>query len=379
MGTDPTRQLTLTPIFWTGRSGSYPFAASYSSLIQQYIGDVAADSGSRSNVFASLTQYYQKSPSGRLHVRYDVQGREITIGKPYIVRDSLPRTCAVSGGRIYHNDPVGYTTCVADADIAHEVQRVLQRRHWSADLDDVYAIFLPKHVEVCFYRHNPGGQQCSVNNGRSSAFCAYHSYARSTPQAIYATLPFPVYRSPTGSSCSAEFQAPDAGYPNHTPDADVVLSGFSHEVSEAITDPRLTGWIARDGNENGDLCSDVYGAFTGPSGAMWNQTINGHHYLTQEEFSNKEYAPALGGCVQDENAPTITSVSVRGASGRTVTVRGTGFRPGRTTVLFDGAPGSDVTGSGTTRLTVTAPPDVPVADVQVGTPNGTSAVFAGSG
>ncbi len=121
----------------------------------------------------------------------------------------------------------------------------------------------------------------------------------------------------------------------------------------------------------------MYGAFDGPSGAMWNQTVNGHHYLTQEEFSNKEYAPGLGGCVQDENVPTITSLSTGGASGRTVTVRGTGFRPGRTTVLFGGVPGSDITGSGTTKLSVTAPPQVPVADVQVRTPNGTSAVFAG--
>ena len=379
MATDPTTPLTLTPIFWTGRSGSYSFATSYTNLIQQYIGDVAADSGLRSNVFASLTQYYLKSAQGRRHVHYEVQGRDVTIGTPYLVRDSLPRTCAVGKGRIYHNDPVGYTTCVADTDIAHEVQRVLQRQHWTADMNHLYAIFLPKHVEVCFYRGNPGDQQCSVNNGRSSAFCAYHSYAKGAPQAIYATLPFPVYRSPTGSSCSAEFQAPDAGYPNHTPDADVVLSGFSHEVSEAITDPKLTAWIARDGTENGDLCSDIYGAFAGPSGAMWNQTINGHHYLTQEEFSNKEYAPGLGGCVQDENVPTLTSLSVGGTSGQTVTLHGTGFRPGHTTVLFGTTRTTDVVGTTTTVVKVTAPPNVSLDDVRVRTPNGTSAAISAGG
>ncbi len=64
MATDPSTPLTITPIFWTGRSGSYSFATSYTNLIQQYIGDVAADSGSRSNVFASLTQYYLKSAAG---------------------------------------------------------------------------------------------------------------------------------------------------------------------------------------------------------------------------------------------------------------------------------------------------------------------------
>jgi hypothetical protein len=28
--------------------------------------------------------------------------------------------------------------------------------------------------------------------------------------------------------------------------------------------------------------------------------INGHHYLTQEEFSNKDFAKTGGGCLQSE-------------------------------------------------------------------------------
>lgn len=375
MATDPSTPLTITPIFWGGNSPRYGFSTSYVNLILQYLTDVTHDSGATSNVYAALTQYYMTAKTGP-HVRYDFAGRWTTVGHPLIVPDKIPATCATNTGRIYHNDPIGYTTCVADRDIAHEVQKVLTRRHWTADMNHLYPIFLPKHVEICFYRGNPSYQQCSVNSSQSAAFCAYHTFAHTAPSAVYATLPYPVYGSPTGYSCSTEFDAPGVQYPNAKPDADVTVSSLSHEMSEAITDPKLNTWTASDGNETADLCSDVYGALQGVAGRKWNQTINGDHYLTQEEFSNKEFAPRLGGCVQDENRPTVTSVSpAGGAPGRAVTVRGTGFRPGRTTVSFTGTPRVAVTATTTSKFTVTAPVGpLGVADVTVTTPNGTSAL-----
>ena len=37
----------------------------------------------------------------------------------------------------------------------------------------------------------------------------------------------------------------------------------------------------------------------GPSGGFYNQVINGFQYLTQQEFSNKDFAITGNGCVQN--------------------------------------------------------------------------------
>ena len=42
------------------------------------------------------------------------------------------------------------------------------------------------------------------------------------------------------------------------------------------------------------------GPTSGTPGALYNQTINGHHYLTQEEFSNNSFFQSGGGCLQGE-------------------------------------------------------------------------------
>jgi hypothetical protein len=54
------------------------------------------------------------------------------------------------------------------------------------------------------------------------------------------------------------------------------------------------------GFEIGDECNFVYGPVQGPAGQFFNQTINGHHYLTQEEFSNRDFLKTGGGCLQGE-------------------------------------------------------------------------------
>jgi hypothetical protein len=34
------------------------------------------------------------------------------------------------------------------------------------------------------------------------------------------------------------------------------------------------------------------------AGQFYNQVISGHHYLTQEEFSNRSFFQSGGGCLQ---------------------------------------------------------------------------------
>ena len=98
-----------------------------------------------------------------------------------------------------------------------------------------------------------------------------------------------------GSNSNANFGTIES--PNHNPDGDVEISPTSHEIMESITDPDTnTGYYDAHFLENGDECAYVYGPTAGNLGALWNQTINGHHYLTQEEFSNLDYNATHRGC-----------------------------------------------------------------------------------
>src|SRR6516162_3082672 len=55
MGTEETGHLVITPIFWN--PAGFPMDPGYVNLITQYLSDVAAASGSNSNVYSTATQY----------------------------------------------------------------------------------------------------------------------------------------------------------------------------------------------------------------------------------------------------------------------------------------------------------------------------------
>ncbi|MBM7077169.1 IPT/TIG domain-containing protein [Micromonospora humida] len=83
-------------------------------------------------------------------------------------------------------------------------------------------------------------------------------------------------------------------------------------------------------------------------------------------------------CERPPAAPTTATISPDEgpqSGGQTVTITGTGFIPGGTTVTFDGVPATDVTvAPGGTSLTAVTPPGaVGPAEVVVGTVNGTAA------
>ena len=114
-------------------------------------------------------------------------------------------------------------------------------------------------------------------------------------------LSYPIYNSATGFTCSSDAVFPVVQAPNGNRDADTEVSPTSHEIMEAITDPDTeTGWYDSSGFENGDECAYVFGTTHGTAGHMYNQVINGHQYLTQEEFSNHDFFRTGGGCLQGE-------------------------------------------------------------------------------
>jgi len=291
MMTPSTSPLTITPIFWN--PSSFPMASSYKSLITTYLSDVATASGQNTNVFSVLNEY--SGSNGQIHY-------SIKAGTAISDTNALPRSgCTVASkdkSGIYA-DGSGYSACLDDAQLQSQINSVTSAHGLPHNLSNIYVLFLPKHVEQCFNAGSTttSSNECTINYEPSAAYCAYHSEA--TSSAIYANMPYPIYESGTGFSCGSDGNFGVVESPNNNPDADTEISPTSHEVSEAITDPDTqTGWYDSSGYEIGDECAYVYGGTSGSSGALYNQTINGGHFLTQEEFSNNDFAITGGGCVQ---------------------------------------------------------------------------------
>jgi PKD repeat protein len=213
------------------------------------------------------------------------------------------KTCTPDSGAIYQ-DNSGYTACIDDQQLQSEVQGFLTAHSLPNDLAHLYLVFLPKAAESCFTALNGSqGGECSINPSSLTVggFCGYHSFS-----GIYASMPFPIYNSPIGFTCSPQF-GPGNQTPNGNLDADVEISVTSHEVAESITDPTAGGWYDSSGTsgEIGDDCNFVYGGgFGGSAGAFYNQTINGTHYFTQEEFGNEDFnTNSATSCIQREESP----------------------------------------------------------------------------
>jgi PKD repeat protein len=257
-------------IFWQG--GATGFGQSYVTLIDRYLRDVAADSGKRSNVYSSDTQYYDTS--GRIAYTSTYGG---------VQPDSQPYP---GSGCV---DPMRLTApCLTDAQIRAELVRFLNANpSLPRGGQTVYILVLPPQVGVC---DDVSSTACSFAAG---GFCAYHS-SSGTANALYTVQPYP----DTGG-CNVP------QHPNGNVDADNTISLVSHEHNETITDPYGTGWFDdTTGYENGDICQFDFGGPVGATGSgQFNQAINGNPYWTQEEWSNID-----GACVQRSAARPPSAV-----------------------------------------------------------------------
>jgi hypothetical protein len=361
--------VVVTPIYWNPSGHSFP--AGYKTVINKYLADLAADSGKTTNVFSTNTQYSGSNGSGTYHI---VAGAAVSDTNPYPASG-----CVVNHGSVY-SDGSGYSVCLDDDQLKAEIGSVVTANGFVSDFGHMYPIFTPKGVESCFFPGNPSNQACTINPTVSAAFCAYHGVfgATGTPTVI-ANMPFPIYQSATGFSCTAEGLGGGIQSPNGNIDADVEVSPLSHEMSEAFTDPELNAWYDSSGNENGDDCAYIYGTLSGTPGTFYNQVVNAHHYLTQEEFSNAAFIPGVSGCLQGTavaSGPAVTQVKPSSgplAGGKTVTVTGTGFT-GASAVTF-GSTSATFTVNSDTKITATSPAHAAgVINVRVTTSAGTSPI-----
>jgi hypothetical protein len=299
MGTSTTGPVVVTPIFW--HPAGHPMDPAYQGLISRYLADVARDSGRRTNVFSTLTEYFGTNG----YINY-----ELRAGTPIDDTNPLPANgCTLDNkdrAGIYA-DGSGYDACLDDDQVQAETAGVVKANKLTVNLSHIYVLFLPKHVETCFLPGSTsslkqGNQACTINHEKSAGYCAYHTMAPN--RMVYANLSYPIYHSPLqtvaytcGSDAHSAFGVLQT--PNGNADADTEISPTSHEIMEAITDPDVsTGWYDAIGYENGDECAYVYGTPQGTAGQYYNQVINHNRYLTQEEFSNNDFLNTGLGCLQ---------------------------------------------------------------------------------
>jgi hypothetical protein len=226
-------------IYWGPGSS---FGPGYQSTINQYFTDVSAASGSTDNVYSVLNQYYDGTGS----IAY-----ASTAGGSLTDTSGYTNDCS---------DTVSQTTvCVSDAQIRAKVQALVP----NPDATTVYFVFTGKGVGSCY-----NSSTCAF-----SYYCAYHSSFSSGGKTwLYANQP---YADTVPSGC-------DAGYHPNGNDADATINVTSHEHREAINDPFGNAWYDRRGQEGSDKCAWNFGTVTG----NYNQTINGHNYALQQEWSN---------------------------------------------------------------------------------------------
>ena len=269
---------------------------------------MATDSGRNTNVFSTLTEYYGTNGPINYQIRL---GGPIDDTNP-IPPDGCNLTTKDRTG--IYPDGSGYDSCIDDAQVNAEIASVVKANKLTVSLSNIYVLFIPKHVETCFLAGSVSsrghGQACTINQEKlPGGYCAYHTMAAN--RMVYANLSYPIYHSPLqtalftcGSDAGIAFGRNHLQSPNGNPDADVEVSPTSHEIMEAITDPDVsTGWYDAVGNENGDECAYRFDTPLGGTLAdntFYNQLINGHEYMTQTEFSNKDFANTGLGCLESE-------------------------------------------------------------------------------
>lgn len=292
---------TAYGIFWA--PSGYSFPSGYRAAIESYLENVAADSLKPSNVYSVSAQY--EDATGRA-AYIDSYGGSVADTTAYPTSGTCP-TYSGFGGE-------SFTACVTDAGLEAEVESVVAAQGWPSGLGAEYYVVLPPHAGSCF---EAAGNECFDRQ-----FCAYHSYTESSEE-VYSNISY----SPG--------DVPGCGvgeYPNGHANGNVddTLSSLSHEANESITDPLLNAWYDEEGLENGDECrntpfgEDFGEPLGGPSGALFNQSIDGAHYYLQQEWSND-----IEDCAQRVKAATPSIVGPASlAPGQSGLFDGSGSVPG---------------------------------------------------
>ena len=295
MGTKATPGLNnVYAVYWDPTTTKYPWPSKYKSTINQYLTDIAHTSAKTNDVYSVQQQYTGTFTGASEHLRYDVK-----FGGAITLTTAFPTSGCTAGGSDTGDE------CLTDAQEQAQLTSYLaahttKPKGYAA----MYIVYFPQNVATCF---TSGGLTCSTHT-LNAHYCGYHDlYTDGGTPVVYANMPFP-YTCDTNSTS-----------PNGTLPADMMVSVTSHEENEATTDPGAGGYRGAGGYEIGDNCAYQYGTTAGG----YNQTVNGHHYITQLEWSNEDQVVTKGdkGCIATEELPTTSFTATATAKvGATVTV-----------------------------------------------------------
>ena len=309
MGDADTSGVTVTPIYWqpsTLPSGVTSRTTADLDPLDRFLGDVAAASGTGTGIFSTLTEYGDAAGAGSYR---------ITAANAAVDADALPSSgCTLSPDAAYANGD-HYVECVTATQLDTELANFVTAQHLPGGFTQLYSLFLPRGVEVCF---DAQATSCTPSDQNpNSSFCGYHTgtwVGGSASVYFYSVEPF------AGEGCGGGIDSV-AGPPG----TDGTLSIWAHELAEAITDPTGEGWRTDSGGEIGDLCAwDAPAVGTDGAGHTYDQTFGADHYLIQSLFSNRAYAAdpsaADAACVLAE-PPVVThatTTTITEASATTV-------------------------------------------------------------
>jgi hypothetical protein len=299
-GQTMTGGVEVHAIFWTpeGTNTSFPVGPNGKTtpeMLSQFYQDVSAagtgtsgapgpcDSSHQSNcnMFTTEPQFaWGTSPghitSGDNTINFNPATTTFPSGfNP--ANDVIMDTDPIPGGT-QCSSPLAAKHCILDSQVQTEVANLVESAGGASGgksgLRNLWYVFLPPDVDECI-----GLDVCGTN-----AFGGYHSLSRVFPDngvTIYAVTIDPTIE--TGSVS----QGAD---PQGNPTAEVDIDIAAHETNEAMTDPEGTGYMNPNGWEVADMCEfgPQHGTPIGyaANGSPFNQLINGHQYLLQENWSN---------------------------------------------------------------------------------------------
>jgi hypothetical protein len=123
-----------------------------------------------------------------------------------------------------------------------------------------------------------------TQNGPSHAsYCAWHSWGTCSTGAPIQVAYMPNIDGIAGCD-------PGAPYAGHSQGLAALANVTAHELSEAITDPRGTGWTDSGGAENGDKCAWSFSPTNGGVVTLSNSST----WKLQGEWSNAAYNASTG-------------------------------------------------------------------------------------
>jgi hypothetical protein len=225
-----------------------PISPKYISLSEQFVKDF----GRGSPLYMDLSQYHDSF--GRCPTGARLAGTFV---------DKRPLPPDLSDPNLTH-DQIG---SLIDTTMRKEIADVAAKNGWNTqDYHNLYGIFYnPEAAGAC-----GGAAHTVLASGSPAMFLHSCPYSPSSPMKATSTDPSP----------------------NHDKDADSLVGSFSHEFSEAVTDPLFNGWNKPAG-EIADVCQSVHQ----PADPRTHGDVTwyGHTYLIALEYSNKRHGCVLEG------------------------------------------------------------------------------------